>query len=569
MTPGIQCLKQHAMWDRIFPTSDLAAMAPAESRRSAILRLVLAMIALVLILLDPPQTSNFAAISYAVLGSYVAYTAARYVLANRYAALFEAFDIWTRWADVVWFMILLALNHGVSRLFFFGLFFIALLNAFRWGLASDLRYIVAFAIISLFVDVALEPGEGGFELNRLLFHIFHVLLLGYMIVRWGIFEFTLKRRLALLRNATTLRGPQVGFDQAIGRFMAQLRTFYQAEMCLLITADRAADACYMRRVDAETEPGIVNGEELPADLAQRLLAPANGHLVMYNGRPRLWDRLGHLRGMAAGAIETAGDELAELLDAASFLSMPIRHGQETASRIYIIAGRARAFDQSDAQFLSQAVEQFTPILENIRLIDQIAADAAEAERRRIARDIHDSVVQSYIGVQIGLDALHKQVSAGRDVAADIGRLVELVNLEISNVRTYIRGLNDGGGYRDSLLPSVHRFTEKFTAVTGIAVQIEAPDEIQIDDRVAGEVFQMIAEGLSNIRRHTQAKRATIGLARANGTLTLRITNDGACGAAPASFTPRSVTERALALGGFARVEYSGEDHTSVLVDLPV
>jgi signal transduction histidine kinase len=80
---------------------------------------------------------------------------------------------------------------------------------------------------------------------------------------------------------------------------------------------------------------------------------------------------------------------------------------------------------------------------------------------------------------------------------------------------------------------------------------------------------MIAEGLSNIRRHTQAKRATIGLVREAGMLTLRIANDGARGAAAAAFTPRSMTERALALGGYARVEREGDDCTAVLVDLPI
>jgi signal transduction histidine kinase len=553
---------------RLFPTNDLPVFTLAQSRRSVFLRLGLALLGLALIALDPPRTPYFDTISNGLLLLYLLYGVARYIVAARYAALFAAIDIWSRWVDVIWFMLLIALNHGAVRLFFFALFFIALVTAFRWGLESDLRFIVIFAMLSLFVDVAFEPDESGFQLDRVLFHTMHVVLLGYMSVRWGIFEYTLKRRLALLREVTTLAGPRVGLDQSISRFMEQLREFYQASACLMVTVNRATGASWLRRTEPH-QAGIARAEEIPAPLASQLLTGTTDRaIVYYGGAGRVrWPgmRASQDSGMSSGDPAA----LAELIEAVSFAAVPIHHGGEVVSRLYLISHRRRAFDAADAEFLSQAVEQFSPILENVRLIDQIAADAADGERRRIARDIHDSVVQSYIGVQIGLSALRQRAGAGQEVGAEIERLLGLVDHEISNVRSYIRGLSDSGGYRDSLLPSVHRFAQKFTEVTGIDVQIDAPDSLQIDERLAGELFQLIAEGLSNIRRHTQAKRATIGLAREAGMLTLRIANDGARGAAAAAFTPRSMTERALALGGFARVERDGDDRTAVLVDLPI
>lgn len=553
---------------RLFPTNDLPIFTLAQSRRSAVLRLALALLGLALIAIDPPRTPYFDTISYALLLLYVLYGVARYIIAARYATLFAAIDIWSRWADVIWFMLLISLNHGATRLFFFALFFVALVTAFRWGLESDLRFIVIFAMLSLFVDFAFEPDESGFQLDRVLFHTMHVVLLGYMSVRWGIFEYTLKRRLALLREVTTLAGPRVGLDQSISRFMEQLRGFYQASACLLVTVNRATGASWLRRTEPR-QAGITRAEEIPAPLANQLLTAAADHAIVYVGRPGRVRWPGLRRRQDAGMSASQQAALAELIEAESFAAVPIRHSSDVVSRLYLVSHRRRAFDAADAEFLSQAVEQFSPILENVRLIDQIAADAADAERRRIARDIHDSVVQSYIGVQIGLNALRQRASAGQDVGAEIGQLLGLVNHEISNVRSYIRGLSNSGGYHDSLLPSVHRFAQKFTEVTGIDVQIDAPDSIQVDERLAGELFQMIAEGLSNIRRHTQAKRATIGLVREAGMLTLRIANDGARGAAAAAFTPRSMTERALALGGYARVEREGDDCTAVLVDLPI
>jgi signal transduction histidine kinase len=52
-----------------------------------------------------------------------------------------------------------------------------------------------------------------------------------------------------------------------------------------------------------------------------------------------------------------------------------------------------------------------PVLHNIILVDQLASDAANAERQRIAFDLHDRVIQSYVGLQMGSEAV-RQNSAG-------------------------------------------------------------------------------------------------------------------------------------------------------------
>jgi signal transduction histidine kinase len=75
---------------------------------------------------------------------------------------------------------------------------------------------------------------------------------------------------------------------------------------------------------------------------------------------------------------------------------------------------------------------------------------------------------------------------------------------------------------------------------------------------------MIVEGLSNIRRHTQSERAFIGLECQDGRIIMRIENDGS---APKPFNPRSISERAEALGGRAYVETFGDYGTSVIVEV--
>ena len=240
-----------------------------------------------------------------------------------------------------------------------------------------------------------------------------------------------------------------------------------------------------------------------------------------------------------------------------------------STAISITSGRS-AFDESDPAFLLQVVEHVTPVIDNIRLVDRLASDAAEEARLRIARDLHDSVIQPYIGLQMGLMACRQKLAAGgANITGDIERLIELTREGIADLRGYVHGLKGAGERENSLLTAVRRFAPKFTEATGIAVQVEADADLRLNDRLAAEVFQMVAEGLSNVRRHTQAGWAAIELRRHNGHLVLQIENESADSSRPASFTPRSITERAAALGGRAHVEQRENDRTAVVVEIPL
>jgi len=197
-------------------------------------------------------------------------------------------------------------------------------------------------------------------------------------------------------------------------------------------------------------------------------------------------------------------------------------------------------------------------------------EAATRERERLARDIHDSVIQPYIGLQIALGAIDQKLEAGdANVGGDIKRLREQVGMAIGDLRSYVRGLNAPGEHESVLLGSLRRFAATFAEATGIAVDVRAADDLRLNDRLAAEVFQMVAEGLSNVRRHTQAARVTIDLAQRDDHLVVQIADEGTPGSPPTRFTPRSLTERAAALGGRASVERQGADGTRVVIEIPL
>ena len=261
--------------------------------------------------------------------------------------------------------------------------------------------------------------------------------------------------------------------------------------------------------------------------------------------------------------------IADVLDAPSFMAVPIHFANRRWGRLYVTMKGRRIFEESNAVFLQVAVESALPLIDNIRLVNQLASSAAGEERQKIARDIHDSVIQPYIGLQIGLAGVHQKLAgAGSELCRDVERLMELTNLGIADLRRQVSELKGRSADEGSLLPAVLRFAAKFSDATGITVRVEAEEEIRVEDRLAAETFQMVVEGLSNIRRHTQASHATVGLACRDGFLLLRIENEGE-GRPCAVFSPRSIADRATALGGVASVLTRDNGATVVSVQVPL
>ena len=102
------------------------------------------------------------------------------------------------------------------------------------------------------------------------------------------------------------------------------------------------------------------------------------------------------------------------------------------------------------------------------------------------------------------------------------------------------------------------------------MEVKVDSDLPIGRKLAGELFHMVNEGLSNIRRHSRASRAQIRLRSEAGALVLEISNDRGSGMAiQTAFRPRSLSERAEALGGTLDVAVSDAGYTSVVARIPL
>jgi signal transduction histidine kinase len=550
-------------------------LANTDNPALAMMRLVLAASALLIIGISPTQPDRLVIPTYLTLGLYTLYSAVLCILTLRRDHLPGVVSRRAYWFDVAWYVVLISLSSGTSIIFFFGFFFAILTASFQCGFAPGLRVTVASAVLYGVIGVATADHAQELELNRALLRPVYLLVLGYLIAYWGGHEITSKRQLAFLKEVSTLSNPRFGVDRTIDLLLRRLQGFYAADTALLVMRDVVAGVHRLYQTAQGATPPA-GAAPIPAEVADMLLELPAEQPILYPEQALPWQRLKQiarrrLRRAGAGAETTRHAELgaavAALLEVESFISVSLRNSGGTASRLYLTTHHQR-FNDSDIHFLRQVAEHVAPVLENIRLVDRLAADAAEHERERIARNIHDSVIQPYIGMQMGLAAVREKLAAGRgDVTADLDRLIALADSGITDLRGFARKLPGEGAPEGSLLPAMQRFTDKFTDATGIAVALDVPADLQLHDRLTAEVFQIVAEGLSNVRRHTQAAHAAIYLQCRADHLQLCIENDGVDNAP--SFMPRSITGRVTALGGHVSIGHPTPDHTAVLVEIPL
>ena len=221
-----------------------------------------------------------------------------------------------------------------------------------------------------------------------------------------------------------------------------------------------------------------------------------------------------------------------------------------------------------------------PVIENIRLVERLASDASEEERNRIARSVHDRVIQPYYGLQIGLKALQsvlhnghnggsEQSTAEKKSAVLLDELMQMTGEGIDELRQYVSGLKQSRTNGTHLAESIGRFASKFEQATGIHVKVvDETGGFVGNDRLTSEMFQMAAEALSNVHRHTEARSARVWLSLAGNAVCLQVENEVAADVEPPRFSPGSITDRAEALGGTTRV-LSAEGRTVLRVEVPL
>jgi two-component system NarL family sensor kinase len=208
----------------------------------------------------------------------------------------------------------------------------------------------------------------------------------------------------------------------------------------------------------------------------------------------------------------------------------------------------------------------------------------DAERRRIARELHDSSGQILTAIGLDLASLAEQVQSNtiREIAPNLARQVEesqrLVQMLHRELRTTSYLLHPPLLDEAGLSSAIGWYVQGVSERSGITTDFDISKEFgRLPRELELVVFRVVQESLTNIHRHSGSKRAAIRIARAPEAITMEIEDFGkgisqehlaAVPAGASGFGIRAMRERLRPFGGELQIR-SAEDGTRVVVSIPL
>ena len=204
--------------------------------------------------------------------------------------------------------------------------------------------------------------------------------------------------------------------------------------------------------------------------------------------------------------------------------------------------------------------------------------AQEEERRNISHELHDGVVQTLVGISVGLSELHKAGSKGAPAPKDrLAQIQELVKDCVNVVHRFARGLRPAALDDLGLVPAIHAHCRSLVEGKRLRIKITASRCTEaLDDTERTVLFRIAQEALTNVARHARATEVMVSIAEIPGAVRMEISDNGRSfrvGNMLLTTNPErlgliGMRERIEMVGGSLAIESSPGKGTTVRAEIP-
>ena len=252
---------------------------------------------------------------------------------------------------------------------------------------------------------------------------------------------------------------------------------------------------------------------------------------------------------------------------AIFVPLRVR-GRATGTLMVANLKGGRRFDEETIRLTETFADQASVAIEYERAQADLQRLGLMEERERIAKELHDGIIQSLFAVGMGLQSTALMAGAPQTTAR-IESAVEELDRVIRDLRNYIFGLRPGILADRQLDQALRVLGEESQASSQVRIDVEVDAALAagLSSR-SHEIVQLTREALSNVARHAQARHATVRLTRKGKTGVLSIEDDGVgfdVLRQPAGNGLRNMRERAEAIGAALTVTSRAGKGTTLLL----
>ena len=455
------------------------------------------------------------------------------------------FQITLQGVDVLWPAAIAIFTSPASSPFFILNAFVLLEAAYRWGLPETLATGAAEIVLYFFATSFAVFGPAAFrafageeqDVNRMIMRPVYLAIMAYLLGYLGEQE---KLRRAEASGLARLIGKvqaQTGLRNALRVLFEDTLRVFGSSRGLLVVRQRSSGQVVVW-------DGVAKGNGVVLSCLEPEDFPTP-HEIESAGRVWLLRESGEgeqTRQEVVSALEDEGFDLRRvrwpLAESLPKSFPPFRTALVAASQpagdwsgwLWILDPDLGPAPQTAAIFLRTLANQMCPTLHAIFVARRLRSQASAVERARVARELHDGVIQSLIGIEMQVDVLRRKSPASpKDLEWELSALQSNLHKEVLNVRELMQQMKPVELGPRQFLEFLAHTVDKFQRDTGIAANfISSEDEASLTPRVGNEVARIVQEALANVRRHSGARNVVVRFDAKDGFWKLEVDDDG-CG----------------------------------------
>ena len=486
----------------------------------------------------------------------------------------RAFVIIMQVSDVFWPIVFCLFGDPPNSLVFAFFLFALMTTAFRFGMYETALTAVGSVLLLIFQKTIVAYGPKGLSqllytlpsVSRLVLRCGFLLMTGFLLGYLAEREKELRAEIAFTNYLLSLARVGSPLSEVVTGISRDLARVFGSESVYVTVAQTSSRRLF--RWDVGTSPqSTYELREINAD------EYASGMMVDYPDT--FYIQRNNSGGVSIDAVDDEGrrlgrSELNELQmpveGTRSVLAVKLDVGREWSGRFVLMNCQLGFNRERELRFAQNALRQLSPALYSIYLFRRLRQRAGAMERARVARELHDTAIQSLISIEMQVDVLRRKTN-GVPQAAELERIQQLLREEVLNMRELMLTMRPVEIGPQHFLDFVAQLVERFRSDTGVDARfVSELEEVTLPAVACRELVRVVQEGLVNVRKHSGARSVYIRFGAQNGLWKLVIDDDGRGFGFTGRLTltelddlhrgPTVIKERVRAIGGDMVIESS-------------
>ncbi|MGB8769147.1 MAG: histidine kinase [Candidatus Korobacteraceae bacterium] len=448
----------------------------------------------------------------------------------------RGFVLWAQVSDVGWPALLCLFTDAPNSIFFIFFLFAMLAAAFRWGFIETLTTAMIGAGLLLFQAAVVRYGpaqlqhvlSANVDAPRLVLRCGFLLMTGFLLGFLAEGEKELRGEIDLTNRLLSLSRIGGRFASALYDTLFELGRVFDSKDVYEVVSQGSTGRVF-KWVTTTSPERLAEVREIASDQHAPELMRDYPHTFYMQ-------RTGRKQRYSIAALDDEGRRLesAQLRHlqtpvpgADSVLVVSHEMGRDWTGRFVVVNAYVGRRRERELRLAQNILRQVGPALYSVYLFRRFRSRAGAVERARVARELHDTVIQSLISIEMQIDVLRRRGTNDSQLSGEMERIQELLRREVLNLRELMQTMRPPDIGPHQFLDFVAQLVERFSRDTGVVARfVSELQEVTLPAATCRELARVVQEALVNIRKHSGAQSAVVRFGAQSGSWKLVIDDDG-------------------------------------------